>query len=209
MRILHLIGALTLASSLAACGDDQTAQNAPAPSTPPANQQTTAPATPPAPPTRTTEAPPATSPLPPPAGNPLPSPLGSPAQPPGSSQTATPGGTAGAASDPQTTASIGAAGSGAEAFRAAVGRSFSGGPVTLRLGADQRFTMRDEGGRTVTGRYAQNDGVVTFTNPEGDTAGARFPLRCRFEPQANGAFRLADIDGACPHFGNVTFRPEG
>lgn len=169
MRILHLIGALIIASSLAACGEDQAAQNAPAPNTPPASQQAT------------------------------PAPPASPAS----------GGNVAATSESRTTGSIGAAGGGADALRAAIGRNFSGGPVTMRLGPENRFTMRDEGGRTVTGRYAASGDIVTFTNPEGDTSGARFPMRCRFEPQPNGAFRLADSDGSCPHFNAVTFAPQG
>jgi cytoskeletal protein RodZ len=201
MRIIPLIGALSLASLVAACGEDQTAQNAPAANTPaPSHETARAPAATSSPPattnpsqTATTASPPVSSPLPAPLGNPLERAAGSTA----------------ADSAPRTTGSIGPSAGGAEAFRAAVGRSFSGGPVTLRLGADQRFSLRDESGRTVTGRYAQSDGILTFDDAQGETAGARFPMRCRFEPQASGAFRLTEVNGSCPHFNAVTFKPEG
>jgi hypothetical protein len=157
MRITPLAGALALASALAACGEDQTAQN---------DQGG--------------------------ASNPV---------PPPSERAVAPGTTGSTGLSPNA--------AGGDAFREAVGRSFSGGPITLRLGADQRFTMRGESGRAVTGRYAQADGVLTLDEAQGDTMGARFPMSCRFEPQANGAFRLADVDGSCPHFGAVTFTPEG
>jgi hypothetical protein len=108
----------------------------------------------------------------------------------------------------QTTGSINRTDAGSGPFAAAIGKNFTGGPISVQFGADQRFTMRDRNGQTVTGRYAQADGIVTFQDGQGDTTGARFPMRCRFETQQNDGFRLSDSgDGSCPHFADVTFKP--
>jgi hypothetical protein len=64
-----------------------------------------------------------------------------------------------------------------------------------------------DGNRKVEGRYAYENGVVTFSEPKGDTGPAQFPMRCRFETVGTGEFRLADTDGACPRFKDLTFKP--
>lgn len=205
MRIKHIgaFAALAAALVLAGCGEEQAAQNqAPPPS-----------------PAQPGPAPQIAQPAPPPAGTqtapvaPLQAPGGQPQQPTASPPPtlATPGAANDAASPPapattgstNQTAAVGAdAGS---SFRAIVGRDFTGGPVTLRLDQGDRFTMRDQQGRSVAGRYTYENGILTLRDPEGDARGAQFPMRCRFEPEAEGRFRLGASDGSCPYFRDVVF----
>lgn len=191
MRTSHilLIGA---ALSLAACGEDQAAQapgnNAPAQ---PGVAQT-APAAPaqPAPNTVTT-APPVTA-TPPATNAPV---------------TTAPPATAPTLDRSQTTGSVGTQSAAGSALQPYMDRTFAGGPVRLTLAGDSTFTLNQEGtGRSVQGRYAYVDGVVTFLEPRGETGGAQFPMRCRMEAVSPTEFRLTESDGTCRQLANVSFR---
>jgi hypothetical protein len=196
--MLHLAGALALSTLLVACGEEQTAQNNPAQNSPAQSSaaqnnaaQNNA--------TRDTSATASASTSTTRTATPV-----APVAPEGTARSVAPPAdeTTGSINKTDTRSAAGTA-----KFDAVIGKSFNGGPVTLQLGNDQRFTMRDRNGQTVTGRYAHADGVITFQDGRGETAGARFPMRCRFESGENNGFRLADIDGSCPHFADVTFRP--
>jgi hypothetical protein len=64
------------------------------------------------------------------------------------------------------------------------------------------------GNRRVNGRYAFENGVLTFSDASGDTGPQQFPIRCRFEAaEERNGFRLADEAGSCKPFGGLTFTP--
>jgi hypothetical protein len=80
--------------------------------------------------------------------------------------------------------------------------------VSLQLNADNTFVMSEvEGNRKVEGRYALQDGVITFSDPKGDTGPAQFPMRCRFDGSGGSEFRLGDTGGSCARFKDLTFKP--
>ena len=88
-----------------------------------------------------------------------------------------------------------------------VGKAYTSGPVTLRLDPSGSFEMREnEGNRRVEGRYAVQDGVVTFSDPKGDIGGATFPMRCRFEGTAS-EFKLGDVGNSCVRLKDLSFKP--
>lgn len=81
------------------------------------------------------------------------------------------------------------------------------GPVTAFFASDGTFRLSDaDAARHVTGRYAVESGVLTLSDAVGATGGARFPMRCRIEPQTNG-FRLFELDNSCSVFSDVEFAP--
>jgi hypothetical protein len=80
--------------------------------------------------------------------------------------------------------------------------------MTIQLSPDNTFVMRETGSaRKVEGRYAYQDGVMTFSDATGDLGTAQFPMRCRFQTEGASEFRLADTDGACTQFKDLTFKP--
>jgi hypothetical protein len=176
----HAIPAvLVTALLLAGCGEEQTAQSP----TPPASDPQEAPAQ--------ATRPQVTQPAQPPAPNP-----------------AVPGAPAGPA-DQRNTGSLAAApppdGRRDAAFQDLLGRSLTAGSVTLRLEPDNRFVFRDESGRSVTGRYAFTEGVLTMQDAQGDVGQARFPMSCRFEPVTAATFRFQDVAGSCSQLSGVAF----
>lgn len=87
------------------------------------------------------------------------------------------------------------------------GRTFSAGPIAIQLNPDSTFVMNEvEGNRRVEGRYAYQDGTMTFSDPKGDIGPAQFPMRCRVQGTAS-EFRLAEAEGTCTRFKDLTFRP--
>jgi hypothetical protein len=87
-----------------------------------------------------------------------------------------------------------------------LGQPFMAGPVTLTLTPDNRFQMRStEENRSVQGRYAYDNGILTLSDPQGDAGTAKFPMNCRLE-QAESGFRLIDDGGNCAYFSGLTFR---
>jgi hypothetical protein len=88
-----------------------------------------------------------------------------------------------------------------------VGKSYTAGPIALRLDQNGTFEMREtEGSKRVEGKYAVQDGVVTFSDPNGDIGGASFPMRCRFEGTAT-EFKLGDVENSCVRLKDLTFKP--
>ncbi|MCB5177524.1 copper resistance protein NlpE [Microvirga lenta] len=88
------------------------------------------------------------------------------------------------------------------------GRTYSAGPVSLQLNPDNTFVMNEvDGNKKVEGRYAYENGVLTLSDPKGDVGQATFPMRCRFETSGASDFRLADNEGACTRFRDLTFKP--
>ena len=86
-------------------------------------------------------------------------------------------------------------------------RTYTAGPVSIRFDPDGTFEMNEtEGDQKVEGRYALEDGIVTFSEPTGDVGAATFPLRCRFEP-AEDAFTLGAVGDSCARFEGLTFQP--
>jgi hypothetical protein len=88
------------------------------------------------------------------------------------------------------------------------GRTYIGGPISLRLNPDNSFVMAETAGkRRVEGSYTFEDGVVTFSEAKGDTGPQQFPMRCRLQAaEQSGGFRLTDQVG-CNRFGEFTFTP--
>jgi hypothetical protein len=169
--------------ALAACGEDQTAQTPTTPASPPAAE--TAQAQPPAAPV---------SPAPAPAT--------------GTGATNTPGETTGTTATAPPTGNPQTAATTATSLEPFQGRTYAAGPVTIQLNPDNTFVMQEAGSaRKVEGRYAYQDGIVTFSDATGDVGTAQFPMRCRFQTEGAGSFRLADADGACTQFKDLTFKP--
>ncbi len=171
------------AIALAACGDNQTAQQS-APATtahaPSPEAATTAP-----PPARTAEgpttAPPATMTMPPVN-----------ATPPNEQH-------------PEVTGAVGAPA--AAIVQRYQGRPFTSGAVTIRLEPDGAFEMREElGAKRVSGRYAAEGDVVTFETLTGDVAWTASPLRCRIAEEGE-VFRLEEVQDSCGLLAGQTFRP--
>jgi hypothetical protein len=87
------------------------------------------------------------------------------------------------------------------------GRAFTAGPISVQLNPDNTFFMNEvEGSRRVEGRYTYQDGIVTFSDPKGDIGPAQFPMRCRLQGAAS-EFRLAEAEGSCTRFKDLTFKP--
>lgn len=164
---------------LAGCSDDQTAQ-APATPAPPPTTTAERPATP-----GTTAGSTPTTPATPPsptASAPAPAPA---APPPSQSAAATP--------------------ANLDTYR---DRTYSAGPVSLVLKPDNTFEMMQTAGdQKVTGRYAYENGIVTLSDPQGPVGDAQFPMRCRFETVGTNEFRLAENNGSCTRFKDLTFKP--
>lgn len=181
---MHLKSLIPFATvlALAACGEEQTAE-APATPTPPTAVETAqAPATPPATTAPAPAAPSATA--------------TAPAETTGTLTTAPPAGST------QTAVTS------AMSLNTFQGRAYSAGPISLQLNPDNTFVMNEvDGSRKVEGRYAFENGIVTFSDPKGDIGPATFPMRCRFETAGTSDFRLADNDGACTRFKDLTFKP--
>lgn len=176
--------------ALAACGEEQTAE-APATPTPPTS-------------TETAQAPPASTPAAPPASTSSTTAAGtdSSAAPSGTTGETTGTTTAPPADSTQTAATSAAS---LEPFQ---GKTYAAGPMTIQLNPDNTFVMNEaDGSHKVEGRYAFQDGVVTFSDPQGDVGEAQFPMRCRFEASGTSEFRLSDVDGACTRFKDLTFKP--
>jgi hypothetical protein len=109
---------------------------------------------------------------------------------------------------PATTAGA-TTGSVADPLRPYLAKPLTAGAVALRLDPNGTFTMSETGGdRRVEGRYAVQDGIVTFSDPKGDTGAATFPMRCRVQPAGDG-FRLAAVEGSCTTLADQTFKPAG
>ena len=176
---------------LAGCSEDQTAQ---APTTPAPPPTTTAerPATPPAP---AAPAPPSTT-----AGS-TPTAPTAPATPPSSTASAP----ALAPAAPPPSQSAAATPANLDTYR---DRTYSAGPVSLVLKPDNTFEMMQTAGdQKVTGRYAYENGIVTLSDPQGPVGDAQFPMRCRFETVGTNEFRLAENNGSCTRFKDLTFKP--
>lgn len=179
--------------TLAACGEDQTAQAPTTPTAPSATETAQAPADAPAAETGTTTTAAAPATEAPAAGGSAPS--TTVAEPSGSTPT-------------ETTSSVNPAATPASSLEPFQGRTFTAGPVSLQLNPDNTFVMNEvDGNRRVEGRYAFQDGILTFSDPQGDIGPAQFPMRCRFEASGASEFRLADNEGACTRFKDLTFKP--
>lgn len=165
--------------ALTACGEEQTAE-APATANPPAATETAqAPVSSTAPATRAQTTPP------PAAGE-----------------------TTGATTSATSTGSTQTAATSTTSLDSFQGRTYSAGPVSLQLNRDNSFVMNEvSGNRKVEGRYAFENGIVTFSDPKGDIGQAQFPMRCRLETVGSSEFRLADAGGACTPFKDMTFKP--
>jgi hypothetical protein len=182
--------------ALGACGEEQTAE---APATAetevaeaPPVAESAAPVTTPAPPpdTETTAA---TS--PPTAGT-----TAAPAAPAAGADAGT---QVAVAPTPSTTTGASA---GASALQRFEGRDLNAGAVSLRLNPDQTFVMRGEDQKSVEGRYAFENGILTFSDPTGDVGQATFPMRCRLEESGEG-FVLRSVEDSCTRLDNLTFNP--
>lgn len=169
--------------ALAACGEDQTAQTPTAPASPPA--------------TETAQAPPPAAPASP-----------APAPATGTGATNTSGETTGTTGTPPPTGNPQTAATATPGLEPFQGRTYAAGPMTIQLNPDNTFVMQEPGSaRKVEGRYAYQDGIVTFSDATGDTGTAQFPMRCRFQQEGASDFRLTDTDGACSQFRDLTFKP--
>ncbi|WP_230533094.1 hypothetical protein [Microvirga roseola] len=198
MKIRSLLP-FAAALALVACGEEQTAE---------------APVTPAPPPTETAEAPPVVVPEPV-TPEPVEPVTPAPATPPAATaevETETvvvaPAETTGNVNLAPSTDATQTAATSATSLEPFQGRTYAAGPLTIQLNPDNTFVMNEaEGNRRVEGRYAFENGVVTFSDPTGDIGPAQFPMRCRFEATGTDEFRLADNEGACTRFNDLTFRP--
>lgn len=130
-----------------------------------------------------------------------------PATPPATTAPA-PAGTTGTVTAAPPAGSTQTAATSATSLNTFQGRAYSAGPISLQLNPDNTFVMNEvDGNRKVEGRYAFESGIVTFSDPKGDIGPATFPMRCRFETAGTSDFRLADNDGACTRFKDLTFKP--
>lgn len=180
-KLLALTPLLIL--GLAACGEDQVAQQPAEPTTaeaPPA-VDTTAP-----PPTEAVAqapnaAPPATMTMPP-------------------SNATSPG-----EAPAEATGAIG--GQDPDIMRRYVGRQYASDAISIRLNKDGDFEMTgNQGNQRVSGQYSVANGIVTFQNPSGNVGNAAFPMRCRLVQDGEG-FRLEPVEDSCAPLEGQTFRP--
>ena len=89
------------------------------------------------------------------------------------------------------------------------GRTFTAGPVSLRLNADNTFRMDEtDGNRKVEGQwqFASQSNLLVLSDPKGDAGTAQFPMRCHFQ-ESGDAFRLGETAGSCARFKDMTFKP--
>ncbi len=90
------------------------------------------------------------------------------------------------------------------------GRTFTAGPVSLRLNPDSTFRMDEmDGNRKVEGQwqYTPQSSLLVFSDPKGDTGQAQFPMRCHFQDVGSNAFKLGETAGSCTRFKDMTFKP--
>ena len=90
------------------------------------------------------------------------------------------------------------------------GRTFTAGPVSLRLNADNTFRMDEtEGNRKVEGQwqYASQSNLLVLSDPKGDAGTAQFPMRCHFQEGGQDTFQLGETAGSCARFKDMTFKP--
>lgn len=95
-----------------------------------------------------------------------------------------------------------------------IGRVYSAGPVKLQLTRDNAFIIESTSEpERVTGLFSFVDGTLTFLDPQGEAAGARFPMKCRVQPAPNDGFRLLPVEAnpaeaSCGPFRELTFNPQ-
>jgi hypothetical protein len=187
---LRIFASVIASLALSACGDDQTVQEPTSPRTMETTQSLTTPSA--------AAAPAASS-----QSGPSTAAAGSGASGETTGTVGTPPSTT---TIPNTTAAL--SGSAAGTLEAFQGRTFSVGPISIQLYPDNSFVMNEvEGDRKVEGRYAYQDGIVTFSEPKGDIGPAQFPMRCRLQPGATGEFRFAENEGSCTRLKDLTFKP--
>jgi len=90
------------------------------------------------------------------------------------------------------------------------GRTFTAGPVSLRLNADNTFRMDEtDGNRKVEGQwqFASQSNLLVLSDPKGDVGTAQFPMRCHFQESGADAFQLGETAGSCARFKDMTFKP--
>lgn len=115
-----------------------------------------------------------------------------------------------AAAAPTTTPNTQATASPPTSLDAYRGRTFTAGPVSLRLDADNTFRMDEtDGSRKVEGQwqFTPQSNLLVLSDPKGDTGTARFPMRCHFQESGADAFRLGETAGSCARFKDMTFKP--
>lgn len=200
MRKLALAPVIALLA-LTACGEDQTAE-APAEKTPPpvaaappADTERPTASTPPATTSETTTATNEAKPAAPPTADAAPPPAGKEA-------------VSGSSGDTQVAATTPATASVSD-IKPYTGRTYAAGPVSLQLNEDNTFVLTETGtSNKVQGKYAFENGVITFSQPTGDVGTAKFPIKCRMEGASADSFSLADTGGSCQRFHNLTFKPK-
>lgn len=90
------------------------------------------------------------------------------------------------------------------------GRTFTAGPVSLRLNPDNTFRMDEtDGNRKVEGRwqYTPSSGLLVLSDARGDVGNAQFPMHCRLQENGSDAFQLGETAGSCIRFKDLTFKP--
>lgn len=107
----------------------------------------------------------------------------------------------------ETTGGVGTPGS-ASVLQKYQGKSYTAGPVSLRLNQDGTFEMTEtDGNKQVQGRYAFENGIVTFSQPTGDVGSATFPMRCRLQ-EAGDSFSFAPVENSCERLRDLTFKTQ-
>lgn len=115
-----------------------------------------------------------------------------------------------AAAAPATTPNAQATASRTGSLDAYRGRTFTAGPVSLRLNADNTFRMDEtDGNRKVDGQwqFASQSNLLILSDPKGDVGTAQFPMRCHFQESGPDAFQLGETAGSCARFKDMTFKP--
>jgi hypothetical protein len=81
------------------------------------------------------------------------------------------------------------------------------GPIAAHFAADGTFEMASaDGGQSVTGRYAVEDGILTLEDVEGDIRWTEFPVSCAIEPEAIGfSLHAQEEEGGCDIFSGQLF----
>ncbi len=93
----------------------------------------------------------------------------------------------------------------ADASGLATGTPYMFENVALLFQPDGMFDMtNDRTDKTVTGGYALADGVITFSDAEGDTGAADFPMVCGITI-SEAELTLTDTDGSCALLDGATF----
>jgi len=185
---IRLLAASVLILGIAACGDDQVAQQPSEPHSPQASStQTSPPASDPTapPPTSTavapTAAPPATMTMPPAHAT-------TPREQP-----------------PEATGAVGD--QNATAQQRYEGRPFTSETISIRLNPGGSFEMTEsQHDRRVSGQYSIAGGILTFHNAVGDIGATPFPMRCRLV-EAGAGFRLEAVEDSCAPLAGRTFQP--